>query len=332
MNGKKVVGGGFDGVVRLWSIETGKVIARWTGHTKPVPSVCWNGDGERVLSGSYDGTARVWDVETGNTILEINTGFNDVYTATFSPDSTLIATGGGSSAGESIKIWDANTGKLVAILKGHTWDVFCLAWTPDGRMLISGSGSRDSTIRTWNTSTWEQLAVFTGHTHSVFGIALSPNGRILASASLDDTARLWNLENGQSIGLPLRHPDEVNCVSFSTDGTLLATGCDDNNAYTWDVSAFIKEAGLNELLVSCPFSRLHQLNSPSRMLKNHSSKCATQLSIHLIQSNHVYFRLMLHGTRFSGLKMSPQSPQVFSTNRLRLNILMYVICISLFSS
>jgi len=117
----------------------------------------------------------------------------------FSPDSTLIATGGKTSKDERIKIWDANTGKLVAILKGHTRSVECLAWTADGITLISGSN--DETIRTWNTSTWQQLAVLTGHT-----IAISPNGRILASASYDDTARLWNLENGQPIGSPLRHP------------------------------------------------------------------------------------------------------------------------------
>jgi len=268
VDGKKVVSGCFDGAVRLWSIETGKVIARWTGHTQLVWSVCWNQDGERVLSGSEDGTARVWDVETGETILEINTGLGCVYTATFSPDLTLIATGGASEQEEQIKIWDANTGKLVAILKGR--DVSCLAWTADGRMLISGS--YDHRIRTWNTSAWQQLAVLTGHTGSVRGIAISLNGRILASASYDGTARLWNLDNGQPIGSPLQHPEVVRCMSFSTDGKLLATGCDDHNAYTWNVSAIIKEAGLNELLVGCPFSSLHQLNPPHhRTVKNHSS-------------------------------------------------------------
>jgi len=264
VDGKKVVSGSYDGLVRLWNMETGKVLAKWTGHTLRVRSVCWNRNNERVLSGSDDGTARVWDVETGKTILEINAGFDYVYTATFSPDSTLIATGGFSSTkDERINIWDATIGKLVAILKGHTAGVLCLAWTADGRTLISGSS--DSTIRTWNTSTWQQLAVFTGHTDSVRGITISPNGRILASASYDDTAQLWNLENGQPVGSPLQHPEDVNCVSFSTDGTLLATGCDDYNAYTWDISAIIKEAGLNEFLVSCSFLSLpvYQLNSQS---------------------------------------------------------------------
>jgi len=143
VDGKRVVSGSHDGLVRLWNMETGKVLAKWTGHTDDVWSVCWNRNDERVLSGSEDGTARVWDVETGNTIIEINTGLDVVYTATFSPDSTLIATGGDSSEDEFIKIWDTNTGKLVAILKGHTRVVFCLAWTADGRTLISGFHNQD---------------------------------------------------------------------------------------------------------------------------------------------------------------------------------------------
>ena len=113
-------------------------------------------------------------------------------------------------------------------------------------------------VMTWDTSTWQQLAVLTGHIQLIFGIAISPNGRILASASWDNTAQLWNLDNNKPIGSPLEHPEGVRCVSFSTDGTLLATGCRDFNAYTWDISAIIKEAGLNELLVSCSFSSLSQ--------------------------------------------------------------------------
>ncbi|KAG1837780.1 WD40-repeat-containing domain protein [Suillus subalutaceus] len=113
------------------------------------------------------------------------------------------------------------------------------------------SGSFDDSIRTWSSTTWKQLAVLEGHATSVRSIAIAvyPNGRILASASWNDTAQLWNLDNNQPISLPLEHTTMVFCVSFSADGTLLATGCDDKNAYTWDVSAIVKGAGLDELLL-----------------------------------------------------------------------------------
>jgi WD40 repeat protein len=239
----------------LWDVDTGKAIAKWTGHMSGVLSLCWNRDGGRLVSGAYgDGTARVWDVESGKADLAIETGLRHVEAVIYSPDTTMVATGGSSwHDREYLKIWDANTGKLVANLKGHTRRVYCLAWTADGKTLISGS--RDHSIRMWDTTTWQQIAVLTGHTSDVIGISISPNGRILVSASYDTTARLWNLESGQLISSPLQHDNLVYCVSFQIDGTLLVTGCTDHNAYAWDISAVVKEAGLSDLLLD-PIVRL----------------------------------------------------------------------------
>jgi WD40 repeat protein len=163
---------------------------------------------------------------------------------------TMFATGGREELENSkspVKVWDVKTGALVATLEGHTDWVGCLTWTSDGKTLISGSA--DHSIRTWNTSNWKQIAVLEGHINIVYGIAISSNGRILASASVDNTARLWNLNNNQPISSPLQHANVVYSVSFSADGKLLATSCFDDNAYTWEISAIVKEAGLDELLL-----------------------------------------------------------------------------------
>jgi WD40 repeat protein len=243
-DGKKVLSGGGDGTMRLWDIDAAKVIAKWTGHTADVRSLCWNGDGRRVVCGANDGI-RVWDAETGDTILG-PLEFGGVHAVVYSPDKTTIAAGGNNDSEGigSIKIWNANTGKLV---KNHkpAGPVYSLAWPGEGNTLISGSN--EGKIEIWNTTTWQQIAVLTGHTNSVYGIAISPNGRVLASASCDTTARLWNLDDGQPISLPLQHAHDLHCLSFSEDGKVLATGCWDHNAYTWDVSAVVREAGLDEL-------------------------------------------------------------------------------------
>lgn len=237
-DGKTVASGGtHGGTMRLWNVDTGKVVKKWTGDIDIVQSLGWSPDGCRVVSGSCGGAVRVLDVGSGETILgSIETGQgNIVWAVSYSPDGKRIVTGA-----DGLQVWDANTGKLLKTL-GIT--VACLAWASGGRLLIVGSLNK---IRTFDTSTWTEIAVLDGHDRLVNAISLSPNERILASVSDDHTARLWNLDSNQLIGPPLRHECEVRCVFFS--GKFLATGCYDHNMYTWDVSAIVKQAGLSGIL------------------------------------------------------------------------------------
>lgn len=119
-NGWTVASGCGDGKVRLWNVETRKVIAKWVGHTNSVGALCWSADGSRVLSGSWDGTARVWNVESGKNVLTIETGHEWVNVVIYSPNATKIATGGDKDKGKfwvnAVKIWDTKAGKLMKIL------------------------------------------------------------------------------------------------------------------------------------------------------------------------------------------------------------------------
>jgi len=242
-NSKTVASGSSDGKVRLWDVETKKVVAKWTGHANCVGSVCWSVDGERVVSGSYDGTIRVWDVESGDTVLgPINTGHENVIAVMYSPDTTKIATCGFDET--ALKIWDAKTGNLLYTIE-HDERVWSLAWTSDEKKFIVGS---DPSIMIFDTATWQQIAILEGHTDAVHSLSLFQNDRLLVSASEDTTARLWNLDTNLPVGPPLQHQDEVQSAAISADGKLLVTGCCDKNAYVWDIHTILKDAGLEELL------------------------------------------------------------------------------------
>jgi len=238
-NSKTVASGSRDGKVRLWDVETKKVVSRWTGHTDIVRSLCWSVDGERVVSGSNDGTIRVWNVESGDTVLgPIKTGHLYLSAVIYSPDTTKIATGGLDET--SLKIWDAKTGNLLSTIK-HDYQVFSLAWTLDQKTFITGSYL---SIRIFDTATWQQIAILRGHTSTVRSLSLFQNDRLLASGSFDKTARLWNLDTNLPIGPPIQHEDSVYSTAISADGKQLVTGCADKNAYVWDIHT----TGLEDLL------------------------------------------------------------------------------------
>jgi len=257
-NGKTIASGGRNGKVKLWDVETERVVARWTGHTNAVESLCWSVDGERVVSGSYDGTTRVWDVESGDTVIgPINTGHRLVCAVIYSPDTTKIATGSYDEI--ALKIWDAKTGNLLSTIKLDD-PLWSLAWTSDQKKLIIGSYA---SIEIFDTATWQQIAILEGHTWIVNCLSLFQNDRLLASGSWDNTARLWNLDTNLPVGPPIQHKDIVDSAAISADGKQLVTGCRDTNAYVWDIHTTLKDAGLEDLLST------HDVNTSASASSHH---------------------------------------------------------------
>ncbi|KIK32933.1 hypothetical protein CY34DRAFT_813990 [Suillus luteus UH-Slu-Lm8-n1] len=230
-DGKTVASGSRDGAVKLWNVDTGKVIKTWTGHTDDVTSVSWSPDGGRVVSGSRDGTFGVWDVESEKTILGPIKAGENVWAVCYSPDAKMIATGLGWGG---LKIWDANSGELLKTPE-TIFICSCLAWTSDGETLIAGGSKID-------TATWNEVDLCEDY---VTIISLSPNERILTTQLISaETVKLWDLKTNQPIGTPLHHQKEVTSATFSVDGKFLLTCCDDGHIYTWDISAIVKRAGL----------------------------------------------------------------------------------------
>ncbi|KZV92983.1 WD40 repeat-like protein [Exidia glandulosa HHB12029] len=220
-DGRHLVSGSRDKMLRIWDIETGKtVIGPLVGHTRPVCCVAVHGS--RIASCSYDGTFSIWDADSGKLVLGPITAHQGkaVYCIAYSRDGTRIATAG---ADNCAAIWDANTGVQLREMVGHTSYVMCVAFSEDGTRLVSGSC--DATVRIWDVASGECIGEpLTGHTNWVTAACFSRDDKRIFSLSDDCTIRIWDAETRELIVEPLQMGSWVVCMALSPDGKRLASG------------------------------------------------------------------------------------------------------------
>jgi WD40 repeat protein len=59
-DGRRALSGGFDQVMHLWDVQTGKRLCSFPGHTDLIYSVAFAPNGQTALSSSFDKTIRLW--------------------------------------------------------------------------------------------------------------------------------------------------------------------------------------------------------------------------------------------------------------------------------
>jgi guanine nucleotide-binding protein subunit beta-2-like 1 protein len=79
-----IVSGGWDKLVKVWSLTNCKLRTNLVGHTGYINTVTVSPDGSLCASGGKDGTARLWDLNEGKHLYSLDAG-DIIHSLVFSP-------------------------------------------------------------------------------------------------------------------------------------------------------------------------------------------------------------------------------------------------------
>jgi WD40 repeat protein len=204
-DGSRLVSGGTDRTVKLWSAADGKVIQTIKGIPAEVNAVAYGPEGKWVAAAVGDRVNR--DVP-----------------------------------GE-VRLFDAQTGDPIRTLKGLPGPAWCLALSADGKRIAAGSGVWDEKkreftrgeVKVWDAATGNEALTIQGHAAEVNGVGFGGDGKWVATAGGDWVVRVWDAENGNEVLALKDHAGVVTAVACSPDGVHVASAGADSLVKVWDV-------------------------------------------------------------------------------------------------
>jgi WD40 repeat protein len=264
-DGAMLASGGVDRLVRLWDIETGRLLRSLRGHTRDIRAVLFTPDGQTLATASEDRTIRFWNPTSGEpTKLLFSRYDHNITSLSISPDGLMLARGGHN---KDIKIWEVTTGTELMTLLGkdqydHHWSV-CVAFSPDGVHLASGYDI--GKVKVWEVlPSGEEKVLHNGHWREIVdddttefrgyfvedeggfqkpmeywigALAFTPDGKLLISGSRDCSIKLFEMPQVTELRTLKGHSGWVRSLAVSPDGKVLVSASDDHTIRFWDIAS-----------------------------------------------------------------------------------------------
>ncbi|GAB2924091.1 hypothetical protein GCM10022245_66080 [Streptomyces mayteni] len=245
-----------DGTLELWDVSDSVGPVRRSGvrlGEQGVPDrITWSPDGTTLAlsNPSYD-AVQLWDVRDLSRPTDrgvVLAARAEAVSAAFTPDSQILAVGGGYGEEAVVRLWAVGEGQaapeapLGEVRTDDVGGVSAMGFTQDGRTLVTGGGGGGpgsrSTLRLWDLtdpSEPDRLGEMPdAHGTGIRGVAVSPaDDSLLASLGDDGQLRLWDIrepEQPRPYGQPLGG-DTVELafgLAYAPDGDVLVTRTEDN--------------------------------------------------------------------------------------------------------
>lgn len=229
-DGRLAVASSHDKKLRVWDVETGRLLRTMTGHSDQVRGVAVFDEGRKVISASIDRTLKVWDLESGSALRTLEGHTAGVWGVAVAPDGRSAVS---ASMDRTVKVWNLESGALRLTFEGHADSVLGVAVCPDGERVVSAA--MDGILQVWHLRTGAVVHALRGHKAGVWSVSVSEDGSWAISGSSDRTVRVWNLASGELVDTLEGHTADVTTVKWIGDAWVGSASLD-GTVKLWDVS------------------------------------------------------------------------------------------------
>eukprot|EP01079_Euglenida_sp_SAG-EU17-18_P004041 gene4040-737_t len=144
LSDSRIVSGGMDNKICLWSAGGAVRCEDLVGHKAPVSQIVSN-DKNIFISASYDRSLIVWNADRKGLLTTMMGHKKPVLELIWF--SEVVASGDRDGA---VHVWDASQGSGVAVLPGHAGHVTALTHLCDGTDNMVVSGGQDGCVLVWD--------------------------------------------------------------------------------------------------------------------------------------------------------------------------------------
>lgn len=167
-DGNYLVSAASDGLVKLWHVETGKLIRTMaTGTGIEFYNAVFSPDDAYIAAGGMGSSSvKLMDPKTGNLVHSLVTDAGgNIFGLAFTKDGRYLAAGGSAAGSErAITIWDVSTGKKTISFGSNIFLTKQIAFSPDNYSLYSTHGYKSPEgyqfrVKEWNWKTGEEIRI-----------------------------------------------------------------------------------------------------------------------------------------------------------------------------
>lgn len=238
-NGNQVTTVGEDGMVKTWSVRTGRLVRELESDTYWATGLAFHDRGDervRLAASTWDGAVTVWNLPDGTTEAVLGKRSGALNGVAFAPDGDRIL------AGQLLDppvayVWRLSTGHQQE-LSGHYDGLTAVAFAPDGRFIATVA--EDHSFMVWD-DTGKPLHRRPDRrdgerSEPVTCLAFRPRDAMLAIGH-GHLVRMWDPATGEEFpDLRLEHGRTLNAVAFVSSTDKIVTATRDNLAWIWDLS------------------------------------------------------------------------------------------------